>query len=259
MKKKKKLVLLSLMTLFLFQGAVKVALADTLEYPFESIQIVEAKTFQVTVPATIQSDSILFPNVDVDEILDIYFGGLSLIQGGTSQPTEMIVVADSQGVDLVRYVINSYLRDETMERWSFGWQIMIDPTIGIYKDLELADNIRELDIINYFAGNVWEFRDDKDMIYPTVADTFQAETGLAIEIAAYVPEGEVVSEMSPSARMYQIMSFFANFGLTACTNQSSSVSQEVSSINSSSLEDMQPLGHETLIEQLSIQLKAVFE
>lgn len=253
--KKKKIFIVTLMTLFLFQGAVKVALADTLEYPFESITIVEAKTFQVTVPTTIQSDSILYPSVNVDEILDIYFGGLSLIQGSQSESTYMIVVTDSLGVDLARYVVNSYLKTEMFERWSFGWQILIDPTIGIYKDLALVDNIKELTIINYFDGNVWEFQDDQDTTYPTIADTYQSEDNLAIEIAAYVPQGEGASEMSPSARMYQWMSIFANFGLTACTNQSSSLAEEVSD---TSLEDMQPLGHQALIEQLSERLKAVF-
>ena len=245
----------TLVSLFLIQGTVKVVLADTVAYPFEAIRIVEAKRFQVTVPETIVDTSLFFSDVTVGETLNVYIGSLTLVQSEESFPTAMIVVSTEEGVDLAQFIINSGFVDEEFETFSFAWHILIDPTIGIYKDLDKVLNMKELYLKHTLGTDSWEFRDDQQTLYPMVENSFAFETNLDILIAAYVESSEENTE-NDSANMYRFLKAFSEFGLTGCaTNSNASSNNSSSSIN----DQEEALGHTALIDQISTSLKAVFD
>jgi hypothetical protein len=270
---KRSWILGALATLFLMQGTVKVVLATNIEYPFESIRIVEAKRFQVKVPDTIVNTSLFFPDVAVGETLNVYIGSLTLVQGeenlqealnidtvqnnpippAPSNQTTMVVVSTEDGTDLAQFIINSYSRTNEYETFSFAWHILINPTIGVYKDLEKLSNPKELSLTYTFAGETWEFRDDKQTLYPTVENSYTLETNLDVIVAAYI-ESPGESTDIDSAMMYHALKAFSEFGLTGCATNS-----QPSSSNPSSSNGEVPLSHTALIAQLSVSLKAVFE
>src|SRR5690606_20235449 len=125
---------------------------------------------------------------------------------GQTQLTSMIIVSNLLEEDFARYLVNSYGRNDTLEGWSYAWQILIDPEIGVYKDLTLLANMKEFSVTHTFSPETWEFKDDKNVVYPTVENSFQRVDNLDIEIAAYSPVDEE-SELSPSARIYRMVSF----------------------------------------------------
>lgn len=271
---KRSWILGALATLFLMQGTVKVVLATNIEYPFESIRIVEAKRFQVKVPETIVNTSLFFPDVAVGETLNVYIGSLTLVQGeenlqealnidtvqnnpippAPTNRTTMVVVSTEDGTDLAQFIINSYSRTNEYETFSFAWHILINPTIGVYKDLEKLSNPKELSLTYTFANETWEFRDDKQTLYPTVENSYTLETNLDVIVAAYI-ESPGESTNIDSAMMYHALKAFSEFGLTGCATNS----QPSSSSNPSSSNVEVPLSHTALIAQLSDSLKAVFE
>lgn len=251
MKQKLNVVIGILVATFLFQSGLKVVLASTVEYPFESIRITDAKTFQVIVPDNLPSTSMLTPKVNVGERLSIYFAGIDLVQGDNTSPTAMIVVTNELGQDLARYVINRIAFGELENEWAFAWHILIDPTVGIYKDLILVNDMKEFHIVQNIASNTWTFQDDQKFPYLTVTDSFLEEDNLNIEIAAYVEASKEDATQSERLRLYQFVSTVANIGLTSCANPTSS---EASSIPN----DFVALEHDDLINELSQQIKAVF-
>lgn len=251
MKQKLNVVIGILVATFLFQSGLKVVLASTVEYPFESIRITDAKTFQVIVPDNLPSTSMLTPRVNVGERLSIYFAGIDLVRGDYTQPTAMIVVTNELGQDLARYVINRDAPGELENEWAFAWHILIDPTVGIYKDLILSSDMKEFHIVQNIASNTWTFQDDQKFPYLTVADSFLEEDDLNIEIAAYVEASKEDATQSERLRLYQFVSTVANIGLTSCANPTSSSPSSISN-------DFVALEHYDLINELSQQIKAVF-
>lgn len=251
MKQKLNVVIGILVATFLFQSGLKVVLASTVEYPFESIRITDAKTFQVIVPDNLPSTSMLTPKVNVGERLSIYFAGIDLVQGDYTQPTAMIVVTNELGQDLARYVINRNAPGELENEWAFAWHILIDPTVGIYKDLILVNDMKEFHIVQNIASNTWTFQDDQKFPYLTVADSFLEEDDLNIEIAAYVEASKEDATQSERLRLYQFVSTVANIGLTSCANSTSSSASSIPN-------DFVALEHDDLINELSQQIKAVF-
>jgi hypothetical protein len=244
----------TLVSLFLIQGTVKVVLADSVAYPFEAIRIVEAQRFQITVPETIVDTSLFFSDVTVGETLNVYIGSLTLVQGEDSVATSMIVVSTEEGNDLAQYIINSRSLNEEFETFSFAWHILIDPTIGVYKDLDKVLNMKELYLKQTLGTDSWEFRDDQQTLYPMVENSFAFETNLDILIAAYVESTEENTD-NDSATMYHFLKAFSEIGLTGCATNSNASSNNSSSINAQE----EALGHTALIDQISTSLKAVFE
>lgn len=251
MKQKLNVVIGILVATFLFQSGLKVVLASTVEYPFESIRITDAKTFQVIVPDNLPSTSMLTPKVNVGERLSIYFAGIDLVQGDNTSPTAMIVVTNELGQDLARYVINRNAPGELENEWAFAWHILIDPTVGIYKDLNLVNDMKEFHIVQNVASNTWTFQDDQKFPYLTVADSFLEEDDLNIEIAAYVEASKEDATQSERLRLYQFVSTVVNIGLTSCANPTSSSPSSIPN-------DFVALEHDDLINELSQQIKAVF-
>lgn len=252
--------LFSMLTL---QGSLKVALAGTVEYPFDSIRVTAATYFEVNVPVALEEGSVL--SGTSEEILRVYFAQLALVKNGDTSATSMLVVAKPDGTDLTRYIINSYGHTEESDSYAFAWHILIDPTIGIYKDMTLLQDMKQFYLVHTFAEDTWEFSDNLRTVFPTVAESVRTESDLDLEIAAYAAPEESSSEgeISNAAKLYYLMTFVSNLGLAGCTPQTSSVSSEVSSsaegTSATGSETLQALTHDQLTTQLSAEIKSVFE
>lgn len=163
--------------------------ADTVSYPFDSITIVEAFTFDVTVPNTITEDSLFYGLVEENDILSIYVGTLVFVLDGVEVQgsSRVIIVSDNGGNDLFQFLINGYSYQEGIsEAFGFASHILIDPEVGVYKDLTLLDaGIQELSVIHDLQSDTWSFLDNDGIEMPVVPDTYASESGLSIIISAY--------------------------------------------------------------------------
>jgi len=249
---KRKILILSVMLLSMFRTGFYSAQAEELAYPFDSIHLTGASHFQVTVPAELSTESLLYPNVESGDILNIYMGTLELWQldASASSPTSMLVVSNALGVDLHRFLINNYgLQDGVSQGWGFASHILIDPEVGVVKDLDiLAAGIHEFGIIHDLVLDTWSFLDDKACVMPAMADTFSTETGLDIIIAAYV---EVTPSSVSEARRDHTLDWFDMIftaGLFSCSGTN----------DSSSANPTAPLNNVELTEALSTAIKELF-
>ncbi len=168
--------------------------ADTLSYPFDSITIVEAYTFDVTIPSTITSDSLLFGQVTEGEVISIYVGTLEFVLDGVpaSGSSQVIIVSDSEGNDLFQFLINNYLYQEgILQSYGFASHILIDPEVGVFKDLSLLDaGLQEFVVVHDLINDAWSFSDDEGTEMLAMPGTYASETGLSIVISAYSGTGE---------------------------------------------------------------------
>ncbi|MCX5775754.1 MAG: hypothetical protein NTV44_05310 [Firmicutes bacterium] len=258
---KRKILILSVMLLSMFRTGFYAAQAEELAYPFDSIHLIEAEHFQVTVPANLSTESLLHTSVASGDVLNIYMGTIELWadEVAASTTTSMIVVTNALGVDLHRFVVNDYAFQEGVSKtWGFASHILIDPEVGVVKDLDiLAAGLHEFIITHDLALDTWSFEDDKDCVMPAMTGTFASETGLDIIIAAYV---EVTPSSVSEARRDNTLSWFDmifTFGLFSCGGTaSSSVSNSSTSVPTS--EVLVALNNEELTEALSTAIKEVF-
>lgn len=186
---KKILVLVFLAFLSFSYGFLNRINADTISYPFDSITIVEAYTFDVTVPSTITADSLLFDQVTAGEVLSIYVGTLEFLLDGelASGSSSVIIVSDEDGNDLFQFLINNYLYQEgILQSYGYASHILIDPEVGVYKDLTILDaGIQEFGIIHDLINDSWVFLDNDGVEMPAIPGSYASETGLSIIISAY--------------------------------------------------------------------------
>jgi hypothetical protein len=180
----RKLLLLFALTLSFTLFAIPEAEAADLEYPFDSITIVSAYKFEVAVDAAPGAESFLYGQVLVDEILTVYVGVLEMILDETLSCASMIVIVTTPGgVDVCRWIINSYaLLGTDHEMWQFASHITIDPAIGVVKDLGIASQSAT---VNLIAAATYEFQDNLGATYAMVPGTLLVEPTLDIVIAAY--------------------------------------------------------------------------
>ena len=260
---KRKILILSVMLLSMFRTGFYSAQAEELSYPFDSIHLIEAEHFQVTVPANLSTESLLYPTVGSGDILNIYMGTIELWadEVAASATTSMIVVTDDLGVDLHRFVVNNYAYYEGVSKmWGFASHILIDPEVGVVKDLDiLAAGIHEFIIVHDLALDTWSFEDDKDCVMPAMAGTFASETGLDIIIAAYV---EVTPSSVSEARRDNTLTWFDmifTLGLFSCGGTtSSSVASSATDSSTPTSEVLVALNNEELSLALSEAIKQVF-
>lgn len=249
---KRKILILSVMLLSMFRTGFYSAQAEDLSYPFDSIHLIEASHFQVTVPANLSTESLLYPTVESGDILNIYMGTIELWadEVAATATTSMIVVTDELGVDLHRFVVNNYAYYEGVSKtWGFASHILIDPEVGVVKDMDLlAAGLHEFVITHDLVLDVWSFEDDKDCLMPDMTASFVTETGLDIIIAAYV---EVPPSSVSEARRDNTLDWFDMIftaGLFSCAGTTSS--SEVNALT--------PLNNGELTEALSTAIKEVF-
>jgi len=186
---KKGLLLIFLMIFTFTSGIVKESNAEIISYPFDSITIVEAYTFDVIVPSDITTNSLLYSVTTEGETLTIYVGVLEFVLDGeiSSGSSTVLIVSNELGEDLFQFLVNNYSYNEGVKTtWGYASHILIDPEVGVYKDFTvLEDGFQELGIIHDLVLDTWTFVDNEGIQIPQIAGTYFSETGLDIVISAY--------------------------------------------------------------------------
>ena len=187
----KKLVLIFLMLLFGLQIRSLNLFAEDIYYPFDSITIVEAFKFDVTITTEPDPLSLLYGHVAINDVITIYVGTLEFIDNGTpsSGSANVLIVTGADGTDIVRFLINSYSYYPDVSRtYSFASHIMIDPLIGVHKDMSMES--QTMIVMEDIVNNSFEFVDNKGLQLSALLGTYEHETGLSIQISAYTEVGE---------------------------------------------------------------------
>jgi len=164
--------------------------AETLEYPFDEIRIVEAFKFEIVITQTPNALSIFFDVVQVNDVLTVYIGTLVLVDQGVENQsqTKILILSTAEDVDLARWIINSGSWSETEEWLEFSNPIQINPTIGVVKDLSIP--LIQIGYRKDVVNTTFTFYDNTGALFTMVEDSLVIETGLSILISAYVPVGE---------------------------------------------------------------------
>jgi len=187
----KKVMILFLMIIMGLQIRSLDLFAEDIYYPFDSITIVEAFKFDIQVTTAVDSDSLLFGHVEINEILTIYVGTLEFIANGvpSSGSANILIVSQADGPDIARFLINNYAYYPDVSRsYGFASHILIDPLVGVHKDMSIQS--QELVVIENIANSTWAFHDNKGLAFPGLVGTYFSETGLSIQISAYTETGE---------------------------------------------------------------------
>ncbi|PKL01398.1 MAG: hypothetical protein CVV56_02005 [Tenericutes bacterium HGW-Tenericutes-1] len=182
----KKIIIMLLFVVFGFNFRALDLFADDIYYPFDSITIIEAYKFDVQVTTPLDSESLLFPSVELNDILTIYVGTLEFIAEGvpSSGSSTILIVSDADGNDLARFLVNNYGYTPGVSRnWGFASHILIDPLVGVHKDMSIIS--QELIVIENIADGTWSFIDNKGTEILALVGTYEIETGLSIQISAY--------------------------------------------------------------------------
>lgn len=186
----KKVMLFVLLFLGLFSVQGFATHAEEYTYPFDSIRIVSAFTFDVLVEDEPNVESALYGNVHAGETLTIYVGNLEFVfEGVVVQGSgSIIILTNESDEDFVAWLLNSYSSDLTnSQSASFASWITIDPEVGVHKDLS-GINI-EVGYTEDLITHDFVFFDNLNNEYPMVAGTYVEEDTLDILISAYT-EGE---------------------------------------------------------------------
>jgi hypothetical protein len=188
-KKMKKILLLSALILTVLATKTVFVQADDLIYPFDSITIVEAFKFDVTLTADPAVDSLLEGFALSGDVLTVYVGTLDFVLDGVpaSGSSQVLIVTDDLGNDIARFLINNYSYYEGVSQsWGFASHILIDPAVGVFKDLDMLNlGLKELVIFRDIVAGTYKLVDNMGMECLEVSGTFQSETGLSIVISAY--------------------------------------------------------------------------
>ena len=183
----KKLLIAILLVLGAFHFSIFDLKAETLEYPFDEIRIVEAFKFDILITEIPNDNSMLKDYVEINDVITIYIGSLLMVeQGGEStNPTTIMIVTTADDVDLARWIVNSGSWSETEHNLEFSNHIQINPTIGVVKDLSIT--LIQIGYRLVIADNSYTFIDNVGDQYPMIEDSYVLETDLNIVISAYVP------------------------------------------------------------------------
>ncbi|HBG33031.1 MAG TPA: hypothetical protein DDW82_04875 [Acholeplasmataceae bacterium] len=179
------LLLASVMNFSLFETN-----AETLEYPFDEIRIVEAFKFDIIILSVPDDLSLLKDHVEINDVLTVYVGTLVLVQDGiaNSSQTHMMILTTSSDIDLARWIVNSGSWTDIEEWLEFSNHIQINPEIGVVKDLSIP--LIQIGYRKNITLNTYTFYDNTGNDFPMVPGSLEIETGLSIIISAYVPVEE---------------------------------------------------------------------
>jgi len=189
---KKLLLIITSMLLSILLMKMTIIQADTLVYPFDSITITEAFTFKVEVTDEFGSNSLLFGLAEIGGILSVYVGILDFEENGTVLPSSstVLIISNDDGEDLVRFLINNYTFYEgNYTSWGFASHILIDPEVGVYKDLSILNNgIKEMVVYYDATSGLWSLKDNLGLTMIQLDDSYEHITDINIVISVYEEE-----------------------------------------------------------------------
>jgi len=186
----KKGLLFVLLFIGLFSVQGHATRAEEYIYPFDSIRITSAFTFDVVVEDEPNEESALYGYVHAGETMSVYVGNLefvfegALVQGSGS----IMILTNESDEDFVAWLLNSGGSDlSTYRSASYASWITIDPEVGVHKDFS-GVNI-EVGYQENLGTNEFTFFDNLNVQYEMTTGTYVEEDSLDILISAYV-EGE---------------------------------------------------------------------
>lgn len=173
---------------------LKTTTASPITYPFESITIKSAYTFNVEIAQPIDEASFLYENTAVGEQVSVYVGELEFVENNEAHKDSsyLIVVTNEAGDDLVRWLINSYSKKEEGETFEFSSHKTIVPGIGVQKTHEddpstAKVTITEVDVETNTSN--YQLTDNTHKTYDMIPSSLEIEDDLSIVISTY-NEGE---------------------------------------------------------------------
>ena len=169
--------------------------AENLSYPFESITITEAKTFEIVIPEGLSEDSLLYGLVEQGETITVYVATIVMQEiGGGVNPSSstVLILTNAEDEDLIRFIVNSAYNVIDVESYqSFASHILIDSTMGVYKDMDLVDSnlgIQEITVHHVFQDDQLSLIDNTGLVIPMVENSYQFESDLNIVISVNAGE-----------------------------------------------------------------------
>lgn len=182
----KKLLVFSIMMFFIGVYYNKVVFTENISYPFDNITIVEAKKFDITIPNNITPESLLFGIVEADEIITVYIARIVMKEVGSIQTSEstVLILSDADENDLIRYIINNFYQQIDIRMgYGFAAHILIDATMGVYKDMTLINEMKEIGILHDLVSNHLKLIDNTGLEIPMIEGSYELKTNLNILIS----------------------------------------------------------------------------
>lgn len=184
----KKIVLLAVFFISIFSVQGTTSRAEEIVYPFDSITIVSAFTFDILIEELPAEESVLFGHVTAGETIAVYVGNLEFVFEG--EPVQgsgsIIILTNENDEDFVAWLLNSGgSGDGGAYDAQFGSWITIDAEVGVVKDL--SDGMTEVGY-SKSATDEFTFKDNLNVQYPMVVGSYVLEESLNITISAYVEE-----------------------------------------------------------------------
>lgn len=165
-------------------------LAENLSYPFQSITITEAITFEVLIPDTLEDTSLLYGLVEPGKTLTVYVATIIFQEMNgeyNGSPSYVLILTNEDDEDIIRFIVNSSYQKLGVERYqSFASHILIDANMGVYKDLDGIDplvGMQEISVHHIFDGDKLSLIDNKGLEIPMIEGSYQFEAGLNIVIS----------------------------------------------------------------------------
>lgn len=183
----KKILISFLLLAFTFGLRANKINAEILSYPFDSITITEASKFEIVIPSNFSTNSLLSGLVTEGEIITVYIGFITMVEENSqnSSRSTVLIMTNDQDEDIVQFLVNNYLYVEGVKKeYGFASHILIDPEVGVYKDMDLVDAMREIDVIHSLNDSTFLVRDDAGLEIPMVEGSYELQTGLSIVISA---------------------------------------------------------------------------
>jgi hypothetical protein len=164
--------------------------AENVSYPFQSITITEATTFQVVIPENIQDTSLLYGLVEPGEIITVYMATIIFQEMNgeyNSSPSKVLILTNEHNEDIIRFVVNSaYHVIDVESYYSFASHILIDSSIGVYKNMDIINSnlgIQEITIHHVYDNNQLSFIDNQGLVITMIEGSYQHEPNLNIMIS----------------------------------------------------------------------------
>ena len=182
----KKILIIGFVLWSFFAASNKIAFAENLTYPFESITIIEAQKFDVVIPTGLSENSLLYGKVEVGDTVTVYIAKIVMkeLNGENESQSTVLILTSQDDMDIVRFVINNFGAVIDVEfRYGFASHILIDAAIGVYKDMELINQMQELQVFHQLTTNQLTLTDNAGLVMPMVENSYEFETNLNIVIS----------------------------------------------------------------------------
>lgn len=184
----KKISMFFILSMFLIMITSKLTLAETISYPFDTITIVEAKKFKIVIPDDLEETSLLYGLVQPGDIITVYLGELALkdIDSSHTSDSVVLILTDELDNDVIRYLINNFRQSIGIEMfYGFASHILIDASMGVYKDMDVIEDMQEISVVHTIASNSLVLIDNNGLEIPMIEGSFEQETDLNTIISVY--------------------------------------------------------------------------